>query len=150
EDDDEPWRGADVQHQAQQRALRQHRRLPPTQGEGSAIDGALAGAEGAMTPIGNREDHHPLMRALRFATMLAVVVLSCQVETSILSADEWMLPEPASFHARGMSLVAEVFPPASRQNSGSRALCYFYEVAYPGERWDVKAQLKWKRELAND
>src|SRR5215471_5992755 len=90
------------------------------------------------------------MRPWRFTTVLAIVVVWCHVETSTLGADEWMLPEPASFHARGMSLVAEVFPPASRQNSGSHALCYFYDVGYPGIRWDVKAQLKWKRELAND
>ncbi|HYT73402.1 MAG TPA: hypothetical protein VEL79_01530 [Vicinamibacterales bacterium] len=69
---------------------------------------------------------------------------------SPLSADDWMLPEPASFHARGMSRVAEIFPPASRQNSGSRALCYFYELGYPGTRWDVTPQLTWKAQLANE
>ena len=89
------------------------------------------------------------MRSWRFTTMLAIVVVWCHVETSTLVADEWMLPEP-SYHARGKSLVAEVFPPASRQNSGSHALCYFYDVGYPGIRWDVKPQLKWKAELAND
>jgi hypothetical protein len=61
-----------------------------------------------------------------------------------------MLPEPASFHARGMSLVAEIFPPDSRQNSGSHALCYFYELGYPGTHWDVKPRLKWKRQLVNE
>jgi hypothetical protein len=87
------------------------------------------------------------MGTWRFVTFL---IVWCLVVTSNVSADEWMLPEPASFHARGMSLVAEVFPPASRQNPGSHALCYFYEVGYPGTRWDIKPQLKWKRELAND
>jgi len=77
-------------------------------------------------------------------------VVSCFAGTIGLSADEWTLPEPASFHSRGMQLVAEIFPPASRQNQGKRALCYFYEVGYPGTRWDVTPTLKWKAELVNE
>ena len=88
-------------------------------------------------------------RASTVAIVLAVLVAS-RLGTSTISADEWSLPEPASFHARGMLLVAEVFPPASRQNSGSRARCYFYEVGYPGTRWEVKPQLKWQGLLANE
>jgi len=90
------------------------------------------------------------MRPKRLATCLAVVLWWCHVETSTLFADDWRLPEPASFHARGMLLVAELFPPASRQNPGTHTLCYFYEVGYPGAGWDIKPQLRWKRELAND
>jgi len=89
------------------------------------------------------------MRTRMFAKMLTIVVLWCRIATTTPSADDWMLPEPASFHARGMSLVAEVFPPASRQNAGSHALCYFYEVGYPGTQWDIKPRLQWKRELVN-
>src|SRR4051812_39593672 len=88
--------------------------------------------------------------SVRVAILVVGVLASCRAGTSTLSADDWMLPEPASFHARGMSLLAEVFPPNSRQNSGSRPLCYVYELGYPGTRWDVKPQLKWKGALAND
>ena len=90
------------------------------------------------------------MRRPCVAITLAVLVVSSPLATSTLSADDWMLPEPASFHARGMSLVAEIFPPDSRQNSGARALCYFYELGYPGTHWDVKPQLTWKGPLANE
>jgi hypothetical protein len=81
---------------------------------------------------------------------MTILVVSCLAVTIGLSADEWMLPEPTSFHARGMQLVAEIFPPASRQNQGKRALCYFYELGYPGTRWDVTPTLKWKAELVNE
>jgi len=81
---------------------------------------------------------------------MTILVVSCLAGTIGLAADEWMLPEPASFHSRGMQLVAEIFPPASRQNQGQRALCYFYELGYPGTRWDVTPTLKWKAELANE
>lgn len=84
------------------------------------------------------------------ATVLAFVVISCLLESPSLVADRWALAEPASFHARGMSLVAEIFPTASRQNSGSRAFCYFYELGYPGTHWDVTPRLKWKGPLANE
>jgi len=82
--------------------------------------------------------------------MLAAVLGSSLIVAARLSADEWTLPEPARFHARGMQLVAEIFPPASRQNPGKRALCYFYELGYPGTRWDVTPTLKWKAELVNE
>jgi hypothetical protein len=90
------------------------------------------------------------MHAPRVAIVSAVLAASSLIAAGTLSADDWMLPEPASFHARGMSLVAEIFPPDSRQNSGSRPLCYFYELGYPGTRWNVTPQLKWKGELANE
>jgi len=90
------------------------------------------------------------MRAPRVAITLAVLTAAWALATSTPSADDWMRPEPASFHARGMSLVAEVFPPDSRQNAESRALCYFYELGYPGTRWDVKPRLTWKGLLANE
>ena len=47
-------------------------------------------------------------------------------------ADDWVRPEPTSFHSRGFGYVAEIFPPRSRQNSGDKPLCYFYELGYPG------------------
>jgi hypothetical protein len=90
------------------------------------------------------------MRGPRTAVAAAVFVTSCAIAASRLSADDWMSPEPASFHARGLALVAEIFPPASRQNAGSHALCYFYELEYPGTRWDVKPTLKWKAALVNE
>lgn len=46
--------------------------------------------------------------------------------------------------------MAEVFPPESRQNEGKKPVCYFYEMGYPGKRWDVKPKLLWKTELANE
>jgi len=90
------------------------------------------------------------VRRLHIAANVLIVAASCGFGTVVVTGDEWMLSEPASFHARGMLLVAEVFPPASRRNAGSHALCYFYELGYPGTRWDVKPKLRWKRELAND
>jgi hypothetical protein len=90
------------------------------------------------------------MRGSHRRIAMLVAVLGASLIVPGLSADDWMLPEPASFHARGMQLVAEVFPPASRQNSGTHALCYFYELGYPGTRWDVTPTLKWKAELANE
>ena len=86
----------------------------------------------------------------RLAVPLTILVISYLAGTIGLSADDWMRPEPASFHSRGMQLVAEIFPPASRQNQGTHALCYFYELGYPGTRWDVTPTLKWKAELANE
>ena len=86
----------------------------------------------------------------RLAVPLTILVIYGLAGTIGLSADDWMRPEPASFHSRGMQLVAEIFPPASRQNQGTHALCYFYELGYPGTRWDVTPTLKWKAELANE
>jgi len=65
-------------------------------------------------------------------------------------ADDWVRPEPTSFHARGFSYVAEIFPPHSRQNAGDKPLCYFYELGYPGIEWRVDAHLRWKAPLVND
>src|SRR5438045_658016 len=63
--------------------------------------------------------------------------------------DDWGWPEPTSFHSRGFGFVAEAFPPKSRQNPGSRPLCYFYAVGYPGTEWKVSARQIWRAELAN-
>jgi hypothetical protein len=90
------------------------------------------------------------IRQITTVAIVLAIAIASSFETSLISADEWSLPEPASFHARGMLLVAEIFPPASRQNSGARAQCYFYEVGYPGTRWDVKPRLKWQGQLANE
>ena len=79
-----------------------------------------------------------------------ILALGCVLLASAAVADDWGWPEPASFHARGFGFVAEIFPPGSRQNQGGdRAFCYFYEVGYPGTRWDVHAKLLWKAPVVN-
>jgi hypothetical protein len=65
-------------------------------------------------------------------------------------ADDWVRPEPTSFHSRGFGYVAEIFPAHSRQNSGDKPLCYFYELGYPGSDWRIDARLKWKAPLVNE
>lgn len=73
--------------------------------------------------------------------------------TSMLPAghvDEWPWPEPASYHSRGFGFVAEIFPPGSRQNPGNQAAAFFYRMGYPGTRWEVDAELLWRRDLVND
>jgi hypothetical protein len=65
-------------------------------------------------------------------------------------ADSWVRPEPTSFHSRGFGYVAEIFPAHSRQNSGDKPLCYFYELGYPGSDWRIDARLKWKAPLVNE
>ena len=65
-------------------------------------------------------------------------------------ADSWPAPAPVSFHARGFGMVAEVFPPRSRQNPTDRPQCFFYEVAYPGTMWTVAPTLRWEGPLANE
>src|SRR4028118_2028914 len=65
-------------------------------------------------------------------------------------ADSWPNPTPVSFHSRGFSYVAEVFPPESRQNTSKNPVCYLYQMGYPGKRWDVIPKLLWKTELVND
>jgi len=65
-------------------------------------------------------------------------------------SDSWAYPEPTSFHSRGFSYVAEVFPPESRQNKGKKPVCYFYQMGYPGKQWDVQPKLLWKTELVNE
>lgn len=64
-------------------------------------------------------------------------------------ADDWPSPHPVSFHSRGFSYVAEVFPPKSRQNSGDNPVCYFYEMGYPGASWETSPKLKWNAQLVN-
>ena len=56
-------------------------------------------------------------------------------------------PEPVSFHSRGFSYVAEVFPPKSRQNRGPRSVAYLYAMGYPGTDWRVQARRLWTAEL---
>jgi hypothetical protein len=65
-------------------------------------------------------------------------------------ADDWVRPEPTSFHSRGFGYVAEIFPAHSRQNSGDKPLCYFYELGYPDSDWRIDARLKWKAPLVNE
>jgi hypothetical protein len=65
-------------------------------------------------------------------------------------SDSWMAPQPTSFHSRGFSFVAEVFPPESRQNTSKKPVCYLYEMGYPTKRWDIIPRLLWKAELVND
>jgi hypothetical protein len=76
-----------------------------------------------------------------------LVWLACCGSTA--QADEWMIPEPQGYHARGFGHVAEIFPPHSRRNDGDRPLCYFYAVGYPGTAWTVDARLEWKAVLIN-
>jgi hypothetical protein len=64
-------------------------------------------------------------------------------------ADDWVRPEPTSYHSRGFGYVAEIFPPQSRQNPGDKSLCYFYEVGYPGAEWKFASRLLWKAPLVN-
>jgi hypothetical protein len=75
--------------------------------------------------------------------MLALLLSSL----TIASCDK-PAPEPVSFHARGFGYVAEVFPPKSRQNRGSRPVAYLYEMGYPGNEWRVQARRVWTTELA--
>ncbi len=67
----------------------------------------------------------------------------------MVRADDWAAPEPRSFHARGFELVAEIFPPHSRQNVGDRAYCYLYEMGYPGTAWMIAPKLRWRGPLVN-
>jgi hypothetical protein len=65
-------------------------------------------------------------------------------------ADDWVRPEPTSFHSRGYGYVAEIFPPRSRQNPADLPLCYFYEIGHPGSDWRIEAKLKWAAPLVNE
>ena len=58
-------------------------------------------------------------------------------------------PEPIGFHSRGFGYVAELFPPKSRRNPGTKPRAYLYTVAYPGREWRVEAHRLWTVELAN-
>jgi hypothetical protein len=92
-----------------------------------------------------------LNRILRNVTFLAVIFFACLIpwHSHTSFADEWVWPEPTSFHSRGFGFVAEVFPPGSRQNPGKGPLCYFYEMGYPGTSWKIDAHLKWRAPLVN-
>src|SRR5260221_6855804 len=65
------------------------------------------------------------------------------------SADEWSWPEPVSFHSRGFSYVAEVFPPKARNNATDQLIYFFYAMGYPGTGWKADAKLMWKGPLVN-
>jgi hypothetical protein len=65
-------------------------------------------------------------------------------------ADDWVRPEPTSYHSRGFAEVAEIFPPNSRQNPGGKPLCFFYAIGYPGIAWQIDARLAWKGPLVNE
>jgi hypothetical protein len=82
-------------------------------------------------------------------TALLISLLFALLSASA-GADEWVRPEPKSFHSRGFGYVAEIFPPNSRQNSGDKPLCYFYELGYAGNDWRIDARLKWKAPLVNE
>jgi hypothetical protein len=36
---------------------------------------------------------------------------------ALARADDWVRPEPTSFHSRGFGYVAEIFPPNSRPST---------------------------------
>ena len=59
-------------------------------------------------------------------------------------------PEPVGFHARGFGYVAELFPPKSRHNPGTRPVAYLYQVDHPGIGWNVQAKRLWTAQLANE
>ena len=59
-------------------------------------------------------------------------------------------PQPVGFHARGFGYVAELFPPKSRHNRGTRPVAYLYQVDHPGIGWNVQAQRLWTAQLANE
>jgi hypothetical protein len=82
-------------------------------------------------------------------TGLFIVGLALAWFGSPAAADDWVSPEPTSYHSRGFGFVAEIFPPHSRQNPSERPLCYFYEVHSGGE-WRVDAKLKWQAPLVNE
>ena len=77
--------------------------------------------------------------------LLALLVLV----VPLAGADDWPSPHPVSFHSRGFSYVAEIFPPKSRQNPSDKPVGYFYEMDYPGRAWDIAPTLKWTAELIN-
>lgn len=56
-------------------------------------------------------------------------------------------PEPRAFHARGFEMVAELFPPDSRNNDSSSPVAHLYRMAYPGPRWEAKAEREWTTTL---
>jgi hypothetical protein len=76
--------------------------------------------------------------------LLLAAVFGAAANEAVGASCDRFAPQPVGFHARGFGYVAEVFPPKSRQNAGSRPLAYFYEVGYPGAEWRV-----WTAELAN-
>lgn len=76
-------------------------------------------------------------------------VLVLAVLATAARADDWVGPEPTSYHGRGFAHVAEIFPPHSRQNPGEKPLCFFYTMGYPGSGWKLDARLEWQAPLVN-
>jgi hypothetical protein len=64
--------------------------------------------------------------------------------------DDWRWPEPISFHSRGFSFVAEIFPPHCRQNSSEKPVCYFYKTEDSGTDCEIKPELVWQAKLNNE
>lgn len=95
--------------------------------------------------MSRREVRSPARRA---GWMAVLIGLWLGLASAPATADKWAGPEPTSYHSRGFSYVAEIFPPRSRQNPGDKPLCFFYEVGYAGG-WKVDARLVWKAPLVN-
>ena len=81
---------------------------------------------------------------MKILSVLGVAIAFAPVSACVGSV---ALPHPVSFSCRGFSLVAEIFPPGSRNNPSDRPICYFYSVGYPGTTWKVDAKLLWKAQL---
>ena len=58
--------------------------------------------------------------------------------------------EPRAYHARGYGMVAEVFPPRSRNNDSDSPTVYMYRMSYPGPRWESNAELAWSAPLPHE
>ena len=85
------------------------------------------------------------MRKLGWHLCVVLVLLA-----DAARADEWVSPEPTSYHSRGFVQVAEIFPPHSRQNPGGKPLCFFYAMGYSGSDWKIEARLVWQGQLVNE
>lgn len=56
-------------------------------------------------------------------------------------------PEPTAFHARGFEMVAELFPPHSRNNDTDSPVAILFRMDYPGTRWESRAEHLWTATL---
>ena len=83
--------------------------------------------------------------------MLALVLVAAfGIAAETVPACDRGAPQPLGFHSRGFGYVAEVFPPKSRHNRGSRPVAYLYEVGYPGSEWRVQARRLWTAALPHE
>jgi hypothetical protein len=64
-------------------------------------------------------------------------------------ADDWPMAHPRGWFAQGMGTVAEVFPPQSRNNAGTKPVMFVYDIQSAGNWKTVTPKLLWKVELAN-